>query len=433
MGKYVNNSKVTLGASYDKDDALKEIASLLRIGPRSDGKYYLADACQAKTINSLARRKPFDYPAYNFASMAERDAIRGGDTVNSGVNNGFGNTPMISPADYSIPHAVYTYNKPKGGSVSPNRILDFDGYYHRAGSPIHIDFPAKIYTGEANMVSIMVNYQTNNWNEDDGLRLDEIVDSNLNTAYYALLITRGNREFWLLPTQIRVNAQGSQLILVEFAPSADKLSNDIALEKNRTVFADLLNATDDTEYQIAVVATYTGYTGQAIKTTERVWSLEIKENSDRKTIPVLRQGGLNGISGHLNTTWSKTKGTAVDSFVPYSLNGTTLKVHLDTTDSWTRTFAYVECTISCNQGFFTVGSETGYEDRMFEVVKGKEVLIGGSSSGDFDIADLSSYSVWIPQSAPASTSVITVSARVWMNADKTGGEYRDISTESITI
>lgn len=51
MGTYVNDQKVTLGSSYDYDDAVREIGALLGVGPREDGNYYLADVCEAKSVN----------------------------------------------------------------------------------------------------------------------------------------------------------------------------------------------------------------------------------------------------------------------------------------------------------------------------------------------------------------------------------------------
>ena len=61
MGRYVNDNKVNLnaeGGSYDYDDAVKEIADLVRVGVRTDGKYYLADVLSAENMNRWAFYKP---------------------------------------------------------------------------------------------------------------------------------------------------------------------------------------------------------------------------------------------------------------------------------------------------------------------------------------------------------------------------------------
>ena len=61
MGRYVNNNKVHLyaeGGSYDYDDAVKEIAGLVNVGTRTDGRYYLADVLSAENMNRWAFNKP---------------------------------------------------------------------------------------------------------------------------------------------------------------------------------------------------------------------------------------------------------------------------------------------------------------------------------------------------------------------------------------
>ena len=58
MGKYVNNGVVTLVGNVDYDDAVREIATLVGVGKREDGKYYLADVVTAAGINMMAKYKP---------------------------------------------------------------------------------------------------------------------------------------------------------------------------------------------------------------------------------------------------------------------------------------------------------------------------------------------------------------------------------------
>lgn len=433
-----NRRKLYIDKSSDKGGlALWEIYDCLRYNKRdSRGNRNLGMAIVNGRINPLARCKPFRDSATSFASAEARAAVRGASAVNSGANNGFGNTPMITPSGYTIPHAVYEYKRPRGVTSETNepfRMSDFDGYWHFAPSPIKVAWESKIYTGSSNKLAILVNFaDESGWNQNECLRLDEVLDDNLNEAYFALLITRGNGEYWLMPTKSKVSASSEyQIIYIEFAPSQDKLDSDIAVEWNKTVFPDLLDATDDTEYQIAVVATMTPYPNAsyntAIKTTQQVYSLELSEGSDRITLPVQRAGGLAGISGKLNTTWVKSAGTAVNSFVPYSLNGTKLKVHLKTTDAWTRTSVYVEVKLSLESGWFANTENS----QILELVLGKEVLIGASTEGDFEIADLKNYTAWVAQAAPNIRMNASVTA--WRNADHLGNESRPLSTESFTI
>ena len=58
MGNYVNNGVVTLEGNVDYDDAVREIATLVGVGKREDGRYYLADVVTAASINMMAKYKP---------------------------------------------------------------------------------------------------------------------------------------------------------------------------------------------------------------------------------------------------------------------------------------------------------------------------------------------------------------------------------------
>lgn len=115
MGTYVNNNKVSIGTAYDYDDAVAEVAGLLAVGTRSDGKYHLADLCQANSINKWAKYKPIRSTTEFKITDDERHSR------NYGLKQG---------SDY-----FFVYEKPRGGTEW-NRILDFDGYNHLAECPM---------------------------------------------------------------------------------------------------------------------------------------------------------------------------------------------------------------------------------------------------------------------------------------------------------
>lgn len=100
-------------------------------------------------IKKWAKYKPFRFPAWNFASDAERDAAR--KSVNQGLmlptqkNVGVNSqTPQYKWLNY-LAYIVsngniesYPYLHPRGVTTNynePNRMRDFDGYKHNAGQP----------------------------------------------------------------------------------------------------------------------------------------------------------------------------------------------------------------------------------------------------------------------------------------------------------
>lgn len=61
MGKWVNNGKVSIPSSHSfgsDGDILEELGPLLGVGKRTDGQFYLADMCQASSIDKWSKIKP---------------------------------------------------------------------------------------------------------------------------------------------------------------------------------------------------------------------------------------------------------------------------------------------------------------------------------------------------------------------------------------
>lgn len=135
MGTYVNNNKVSLGTSVDYDNAIPEIAGLLAVGTRSDGKYYLADVCQADSINMMSKRKPVRSSATaNTANTYKADGWCGLD-VSEAIVSTRGDVSGIKNKMTMDSWNGWKYAKPRGVTSSYtewNRLRDFDGYYHNA-------------------------------------------------------------------------------------------------------------------------------------------------------------------------------------------------------------------------------------------------------------------------------------------------------------
>lgn len=402
MAKYVIDGKVSLGSSYDYDDAVSEIASLIGVGARPDGKIYLADLVIGNGISTIARNKPFDYPAWNFASNAARNDARN----NNSVANGFGATPMIAPSGTSIPHAVYEYKmKPKGGVDSPARIRDFDGYWHNAVSPISIDFPSYLKKSGGNGFTIFLHDTSKGWDADTCLRLHEMLNETGDALYYALLVRKGS-QYYLMPTSEKVYNNSTQRVftIVVGSDSANLASYQGMSDVYPISFASLFVEPSGTEYEFALVASRTkganaGVIKEAISTgIGDQFSLEFKYGVDRKTITINNTAGTSGVTGSLNTTFSKSQGTASNGYVPFNLTGTSLKVRVKTPSGWSGSSLYVIVKMSSTYGYLTY-KENGATYQTYDMEFARQVNVSSGGTTDVTIATLTDVYLWVAQNA----------------------------------
>ena len=428
MGQYVNNNKVSIGTAYDYDDVVAEVAGLLGVGTSADGMYRLADICQAGSINPLARCKPFRYKAYFFATNADRQTAR------ASANNGFQLvTPTISPSGSSTPHAVLTYQKVDGTENAPNRPLDFDGYNHHAVAPYSITFPAHIDKADSNGVSVMVHNTSLGWDADSCLRMDEYIYDNAGALYYALLIRRGS-SYFLLPTAEPLNSEVTQRVFtIVFASTSARLASFVGMSSiYPVVFPDIANTSAGQEYEITLVASGQkgengGVIGNVATNVGSPYSLEFALGVDRKTIDVVNTSGASGITGYVDTTWVKNKGTAVGSFTPYSLSGTHLQVSLTTPAGWGGTHLYVEVKVSSSYGYFT-NTSTGAQVNQISLAK--DVSIVGGKTQKVLIGDLSPFTIW----AATSANLVAVNYTLTIWTAQGSQDYKELENKTfVTI
>ena len=136
---YVNDKKVNLGTSYDYDNAVAEIASLVNVGTREDGRIYLADVCNGN-VKIGARNKPVRHSTTSNITDAQRQSVNFGLLMKDleGIRKNWirasdGSGSGVAFASESP--TKWEHLKPRGASVSPteyHRIRDFDGYNHNA-------------------------------------------------------------------------------------------------------------------------------------------------------------------------------------------------------------------------------------------------------------------------------------------------------------
>lgn len=402
-----------------------QLGGILAVGTRSDGRYYLSDLCQADSINSFARFKPEDYDKPANLTLEER------------IENkfGFGDTPMIEPRDADIPHAVYVYRKPKGGEHSMNRLRDFNGYNHKAGSPLSIEWPkGKIQRDQLNHIIVKVNFQIDRWDARSCMKMGEIMD-NASQRYYLALLVNNGRHSYVLPSNIPVSRMREDTYILAtflFAKNAD-LFGDYSYLSDIVfpfVIPDMEDDDEDTKYTIAVVACATPYNGVDPVDQYPVKSMEIKYGIDRKEFSVATSEPLDGLYGYLSPEWRISEGSTVNSFTPFYLDGTKLYANLTTTSEWRRTFAYIAVEIWSDYGFITGEDGDDPENRINVLTVGKEIRINANVNGSYEIADLSGYTIWA--AAPADPKTITIRLLAYQNSSMVGDpKVLDVRKETI--
>lgn len=129
METYVNDKKVTLGSQYNYNVAASEIANLIGVGRRDDGKLHLADICVGKNINPWAKNKPFISNNPFFNDTTERENARKEQFYGLSINV------------YDVTDNSYISRLSFSNSLPYNffkRIRDFDGYDHNAKSGVQL-------------------------------------------------------------------------------------------------------------------------------------------------------------------------------------------------------------------------------------------------------------------------------------------------------
>ena len=136
----INGSKFTMETpnTEKSSELLSQLGSLLGVGTRDDGRFYLSDMCQSKRVNKASKIKPIRHPKEVNLTVSDFKGTTADN--NRGVYYG-----IVFPAAASanlnqgisaIHDATYEYEQPRGVNgaeyVEYNRIRDFNGYDHNA-------------------------------------------------------------------------------------------------------------------------------------------------------------------------------------------------------------------------------------------------------------------------------------------------------------
>ena len=138
----INNGIITRPANGSL--SIGEVAQFLHVPRRSDNKYYLGDICTSSHINPWSRKKPVIWNQWNpdrtlNAWWKTANGMCGFrvNTTSQDYSQRDVFTELSSLAAEFIAgrYHPWVYERPTGGSSSPYRLLDFDGYSHNAQSP----------------------------------------------------------------------------------------------------------------------------------------------------------------------------------------------------------------------------------------------------------------------------------------------------------
>lgn len=305
-----NNKKFTMATPNTQTlgELLGELGELLPVSRRSDGKYYLSDMCQSPNINRYARYKPEDHPSQGNLTEAQRKENR----------YGFKNdTPYIKAGFSTAQHSVYEYVRPKGGMSSMNRLRDFNGYYHKAVSPLSLIFPTKLYIDYVNSVSIRANDEgVTNYTMKDCVKIGDVMKVD-NDMYVALYIFKDGNNQWLLPSSVKVNDLSSSTFpTFVFACESSQMDTTVTDKLCPYIIPELANHYGEEYTLIAVgVASLTyqsdmkpyALSGSKLIGDRWLFSMELSQDADRKTLSVGKAKVLTNLSATFTMNGTVTK------------------------------------------------------------------------------------------------------------------------------
>ena len=152
----VSNGKFTISDSNAEttSELFSQIAGLVKVGKRSDGRYYLSDICIGEDVNKWAKYKPIRSITEVNLSEEERAQQFYGFDISTVFCNNYEDTLNAALAN----GADYPYLKPRGSAVSPVewfRLRDFDGYNPNAEVPYK--YRVQTNASGANWVEVYLN------------------------------------------------------------------------------------------------------------------------------------------------------------------------------------------------------------------------------------------------------------------------------------
>lgn len=228
--------------------------------------------CSSPKINKWSPVKPFRNASWKFGSKAERDAARRmanqGLLLPTAANAGVGTSQAAYRRTYlgyltylaSTEQAPnYTYQQPRGKSYNePFRLLDFDGYMHRANKP----FQTIIMGMEKSDLRNEINRFTQNTlvcriiKNVDSIAMSDLINDTLSYYYFTAEVYLGTENYPFYngsptytyvasqPITALVNANDYQDVVIPLDLSLDNKYIDIVIGINK-FYPDVNNSKDN--------------------------------------------------------------------------------------------------------------------------------------------------------------------------------------------
>ena len=143
----------------------QEVANLLGVQKRADGKYHLEDLCLASAVNVWAKCKPVRHWYSGPLSMSQRqesnygfDLSDYGGAASNELATVFSQARTHQGAwEYLRPRGAVGHGTNPGGSNEWYRFLDFEGYNHRAEAPYSSEPPTRLNVHEVKLIDVHEN------------------------------------------------------------------------------------------------------------------------------------------------------------------------------------------------------------------------------------------------------------------------------------
>lgn len=202
---------------YDLKAQIERLAVFFGVGPRTDGRYYLADIFKSLAINKWSKIKPIEYP--QLANLSP-DQFKG--TLEQNRNNIYYGlkVPQSAPSTQLTEDLVEMHDATFDYVARPTswkRILDFNGYDHYAEPNPYASFnsggdalvgyldDADFETGGLSGISIRYS-NSNTTGVDFSMMLQdpsESIDNVLTKAFPCILITDARNVTYLTALFVR--------------------------------------------------------------------------------------------------------------------------------------------------------------------------------------------------------------------------------------
>lgn len=150
--------------------SIGEVARFFGVQKRSDNRYHLSDICNAANINPWSRIKPVIWNQWGPDRLRSdwwktTNGMCGFRVVKTGQQSQrdvFTELSSLAAEFVAERNHPWVYEHPTGGSASPYRLLDFDGYYHSSESPAGEVDAVNIFDVQGGSTAIDICFPDNN-------------------------------------------------------------------------------------------------------------------------------------------------------------------------------------------------------------------------------------------------------------------------------